>query len=53
MKALTGYGDQVLPALMNDLALHPFRPGDWVNLKPWETSSPQDQLPLSGTDSTC
>ena len=43
MKALTEYGNQVLPTPTN-LALHPFQPGYWVKLKTWKTGSPQDQL---------
>lgn len=49
MKALTEYGDQVLPAL-TDLALHPFRPGDQVNLKAWKNWQPASSSLLSGTD---
>lgn len=37
---LMEYGKQVLPTLTS-LALHPFRPGDWVKLKTWKTSSPK------------
>ena len=37
------YGNQVWPTPF-DLATHPFQPRDWVNLKTWKTSSPQDQL---------
>ena len=43
MKALMKYGNQVLPA-PTDLALHPFWPGAWVNLKTWKAGSLQDQL---------
>lgn len=43
MKALMEYGNQVWPT-PSDLAMHPFQPRDWVNLKTWKTSSPRDQL---------
>lgn len=47
MKAHTEYGDQELRAPMH-LALHPFRPGDWVNLKTWNAGSLQSQLTPKG-----
>lgn len=43
MKALMEYGNQVWPT-PSDLAMHPFQPRAWVNLKTWKTSSPRDQL---------
>lgn len=42
-KALTEYDDKVLPA-PTDLALHPFPPGDGVNLNTWKTSNTEAQL---------
>ena len=45
------YGNQVLPA-PTDLALHPFQPGDWVNLKTWKTGSQQNQLTPKWNDLT-
>ena len=49
MKALKEYGNQVLPE-PTDLALHPFQPGDWVNLNTWKTSSCKTNSLLRGTD---
>lgn len=45
LKALMEYGYLVLFPAMN-LALHPFRPGEQVNLKTWKTCSLQDQPTL-------
>ena len=42
-KGLMEYSNQVLPA-PTDLALHPFPPGDWVNLNTWKTGNTQDQF---------
>ena len=51
MKALTEDGDQVLPT-PTDLALHPFWPGAWVNLKISKNSSCKISSWLSGKEST-
>ena len=49
VKALTAYGNQVLPA-PTDLVLYPFQPGDGVNLKTWKTGSLKVSSLLGGTE---
>ena len=51
LKALREYGGQVLP-VPTDQALHPFQPGDQVNLKIWRMGSHKISLLVSRLEPT-